>query len=91
MREVEKPGRRVYGINYKRRQRSQPRKEQIRSMSRRIRNTRKTKNTRKPTTVRNESGSEKGKKSEDDWGPVSSAAKKVAKGAVKGAAREILK
>ena len=66
-------------------------RSKIRSMGRSIRNTRKTKNKRKPTTVRNEPTSEKGKKNDEDWGPVSSAAKKVAKGAVKGAAREILK
>ena len=60
-------------------------------MGRSIRNTRKTKSKSKPTTVTNEPTSEKGKKNDEDWGPVSSAAKKVAKGAVKGAAKEILK
>jgi hypothetical protein len=68
-----------------------PGRSKLRSMRRSIRNTRKTKNKRKPTTVRNEPTSEKGKKNDEDWGPVSSAAKKVAKGAVKGAAKEILK
>jgi hypothetical protein len=60
-------------------------------MGRNIRNTSKLKNKRKPTAVRKGSTSEKGKKDEEDWGPVSAAAKKVAKGAVKGAAREISK
>jgi hypothetical protein len=59
-------------------------------MGRKARNTRKVKSTSKPTTVKNRSANEKGKKDEG-WGPVSSAAKKVAKGAVKGAAKEILK
>ncbi|MDQ3921209.1 MAG: hypothetical protein M3248_02480 [Actinomycetota bacterium] len=68
-----------------------PGRSKIRSMGRSIRNTRKTKNKRKPATVRNEPTREKGKKNDEDWGPVSSAAKKVAKGAVKGAAKEILK
>ena len=49
------------------------------------------KNKRKPTTVRKGSASEIGKKNDGDWGPVSAAAKKVAKGAVKGVAKEILK
>jgi hypothetical protein len=56
-------------------------------VGRNIRNTSKLKNKRKPTAVRKGSTSEKGKKNEEDWGPVSAAAKKVAKGA----AREILK
>ncbi len=60
-------------------------------MGRSIRNTRNTKNKKKPTTVRSEPISRKNKKNDEDWGPVSSAAKKVAKGAVKGAAKEILK
>ncbi len=60
-------------------------------MGRSIRNTRNTKNKKKPTPVRSEPISRKNKKNDEDWGPVSSAAKKVAKGAVKGAAKEILK
>jgi hypothetical protein len=60
-------------------------------MGRKTRNTRKTKSKRQPTTVKNKTVSEKDKKNDEDWGPVSSAAKKVAKGAVKGAAKEILK
>ena len=60
-------------------------------MGRSIRNTSKMKNKRKPTTVRKGSASENGKKNDEDWGPVSAAAKKVAKGAVKGVAKEILK
>ncbi len=60
-------------------------------MGRKTSNTRKMKSTSKPTTVRNRSASEKGKKDDEGWGPVSSAAKKVAKGAVKGAAKEILR
>ena len=60
-------------------------------MGRKTRSTRKMKGTTKPKTVTNRSASEKGKKVDEGWGPVSSAVKKVAKGAVKGAAKEILK
>ena len=47
------------------------------------------------TTVRKQPTSQAGKKSkeeeEDEWGPLTSLAKKAAKGAVKGAAKELHK
>jgi hypothetical protein len=61
-------------------------------MGRKIKSTRKQKRTAKPTEARSKpSAAAKNEKSGEDWGPVGSAAKKVAKGAVKGAAKEILK
>ena len=61
-------------------------------MGRKIKSTRKQKGAAKPTAARNKpSAATKNEKSGKDWGPVGSAAKKVAKGAVKGAAKEILK
>lgn len=41
--------------------------------------------TKEPTTTHSQGDGEEG------WGPVGAAAKKVAKGAVKGAAKEVLK
>ena len=61
-------------------------------MGKKIRSTRKQKGAAKPTaTSKRPSAAAKNEKSGEDWGPVGSAAKKVAKGAVKGAAKEILK
>jgi hypothetical protein len=53
-----------------------------------------SKSTGSPTTtVRKEPTSQSAKKSkeEDEWGPLTSLAKKAAKGAVKGAAKELHK
>jgi hypothetical protein len=61
-------------------------------MGRKIRSTRKQKGAAKPTAARSKpSAATKNEESGEDWGPVGSAAKKVAKGAVKGAAKEIVK
>ena len=43
----------------------------------------------KPATAKDKSGPIKSQKDDKGWGPVGAAAKKVAKGAVKGAAKEI--
>ena len=58
---------------------------------RKITNTRKQKGATKPATAKDESGPAKSQKDEEGWGPLGAAAKKVAKGAVKGAAKEIVK
>lgn len=64
-------------------------------MVRKIRRTTssKSRSTGNPTPVRKDLGSKKDKKSqeEDEWGPLTSLAKKAAKGAVKGAAKELHK
>ena len=55
---------------------------------------RSSKSTGSPsTTVKKQPTSQAGKKSkeEDEWGPLTSLAKKAAKGAVKGAAKELHK
>ena len=53
--------------------------------------TRKQKGVTKPATAKDVSGPAKSRKDDEGWGPVGAAAKKVAKGAVKGAAKEIAK
>lgn len=65
-------------------------------MVRKIRRTTssKSRSTDNPTPVRKDLESKKDKKSqdeEDEWGPLTSLAKKAAKGAVKGAAKELHK
>ena len=45
----------------------------------------------KPAMAKGVSGPAKSQKDEEGWGPIGAAAKKVAKGAVKGAAKEIAK
>ena len=66
----------------------------FRSMARKtrsIRSTRKQKGVTKPEAAKNEPTTSRSEKDEEGWGPLGSAAKKVAKGAVKGAAKEISK
>ncbi len=58
---------------------------------RKVTSTRKQKGATKPATAKDEPGPAKSQKDEGGWGPVGAAAKKVAKGAVKGAAKEIVK
>ena len=58
---------------------------------RRVTSTRKQKGTAKPATAKDDSGSAKSQKDDKGWEPVGAAAKKMAKGAVKGAAKEIAK
>jgi hypothetical protein len=58
---------------------------------RKITSTRKQKGAAKPAAVKKEPATTQGQKENEGWGPVGDAAKKVAKGAVKGAAKEILK
>ena len=53
--------------------------------------TRKQKGATKPATAKGVFGLAKSQKEDKGWGPVGAAAKKVAKGAVKGAAKEIAK
>lgn len=61
-------------------------------MTRKLKSTRK-KSTRKgaPATAKKGSSNTQAKKSQEEWEPVTSVAKKAAKGAVKGAAKEMLK
>jgi hypothetical protein len=65
--------------------RSMPRKTKT------IRSTKKNKGAAKPEAQKKEPPTSKSEKDEEGWGPLGSAAKKVAKGAVKGAAKEISK
>ena len=55
-------------------------------------NTKKQKGAAKPAAVANkESASTQSQKDDEGWGPIGEVAKKVAKGAVKGASKEVLK
>jgi hypothetical protein len=60
-----------------------------------IRSTRKQKGAAKPGAAEKEPATTpattSSKKDDEGWGPIGDAAKKVAKGAVKGAAKEVLK
>ena len=58
--------------------------------SRKITSTRKQQGTAKPA-LKKESATTKNEKDDEGWGPIGAAAKKVAKGAVKGAAKEVSK
>lgn len=60
-------------------------------MARKIRSTRKQKGATKPTALKKETTATKSEKSDEGWGPLGTVAKKAAKGAVKGAAKEMLK
>jgi hypothetical protein len=60
-------------------------------MARKVRSIRKQKGATKPTAVKKEPAATKSEKGDEGWGPVGTVAKKVGKGAVKGAAKEILK
>jgi hypothetical protein len=53
--------------------------------------TRKQKGATRPATTKGVPGPAKSQKDDEGWGPVGASAKKVAKGAVKGAAKEIAK
>ena len=67
----------------------------VRSVARKTRSissTRKQKGVANPEALKKEhTTTSKSQKDEEGWGPLGSAAKKVAKGAVKGAAKEISK
>ena len=58
--------------------------------SRKITSTRKQKGTAKPA-AKKEPTTTKNEKDDEGWGPIGTVAKKVAKGAVKGAAKELSK
>jgi hypothetical protein len=58
--------------------------------SRKITSTRKQQGTAKPAVAKNEPATTN-KKDDEGWGPIGAVAKKVAKGAVKGAAKELSK
>ena len=45
----------------------------------------------KPIAAKKEPTTTKSEKGDEGWGPIGAAAKKVGKGAIKGAAKEILK
>jgi len=51
----------------------------------------KQKDATKPEGAKNKPTTSESEKDDEGWGPVGDAAKKVAKGAVKGAAKEVLK
>jgi len=57
-------------------------------MARKVRSTRKQKGATKPTALKKEPTATK---NDEGWGPIGTVAKKAAKGAVKGAAKEMLK
>jgi len=57
-------------------------------MARKVRSTRKQKSATKSTAVKKEPTTTKSEKSDEGWGPIGTVAKKVGKGAVKGAAKD---
>jgi hypothetical protein len=59
--------------------------------TRKITSTRKPKGSTKPAATNKEAGTTHSQKDDEGWAPLGAAAKKVAKGAVKGAAKEVLK
>jgi hypothetical protein len=59
--------------------------------TRKITSTRKPKGATKPAATNKEPGTTHSQKDDEGWAPLGAAAKKVAKGAVKGAAKEVLK
>jgi hypothetical protein len=59
--------------------------------TRKITSTRKKKGTAKPAAAQKEPTTTPTQKHDEGWGPVGAAAKKVAKGALKGAAKEVVK
>ena len=59
--------------------------------SRKITSTRRQKSATKAAAAKKESHTTKSEKDDEGWGPIGAAAKKVAKGAIKGAAKEISK
>jgi hypothetical protein len=60
-------------------------------MARKVRSTRKQKGATKPTASKKEPTATKSEKSDEGWEPIGTVAKKAAKGAVKGAAKEMSK
>ena len=59
--------------------------------SRKITSTRKQQGTAKPAAAKKEPATTKNEKDDEGWGPIGTVAKKVATGAVKGAAKELSK
>jgi hypothetical protein len=59
--------------------------------SRKITSTRKQQGTAKPAVAKKVPATTKNEKDDEGWGPIGTVAKKVAKGAVKGAAKELSK
>ena len=60
-------------------------------MARKVRSTRRQKGASKPIALKKETTATKSEKSDEAWGPIGTVAKKAAKGAVKGAAKVMLK
>lgn len=60
-------------------------------MARKTRSTRKQKRATRPAATKKESATTKSDKNDEGWGPIGTVAKKAAKGAVKGASKEVLK
>ena len=66
-------------------------KEKSKHMGRKIKTTRKQKGAAKLTAAKKEPATTKSEKGGEGWGPIGTVAKKAGKGAVKGAAKELLK
>jgi len=60
-------------------------------VTRKTRSIRKQKGATKPAAAKKEPAATKSEKGDGGWGPIGDVAKKAGKGAVKGAAKELLK
>ena len=67
------------------------RKGESEVMVKKIRTTRNQKDATKSTAAKKEPATTKGEKGDEGWGPIGTVAKKAGKGAVKGAAKELLR
>jgi len=67
------------------------RKGETEDMVKKIRTTRNQKDATKSTAAKKEPATTKGEKGDEGWGPIGTVAKKAGKGAVKGAAKELLR
>jgi len=68
-----------------------PAGKEIQHVARKTKSIRKQKGVTKPTAAKKEPATTKREKGDEGWGPIGAVAKKAGKGAVKGAAKELLK
>jgi hypothetical protein len=66
-------------------------RKEIQHVVRKTKSIRKQRGVTKPTAAKKETVATKGEKGDEGWGPIGAVAKKASKGAVKGAAKELLK
>jgi hypothetical protein len=68
-----------------------PAGKEIQHMVRKTKSIRRQKGVTGPTAAKKEAAATKSAKGDEGWGPIGAVAKKAGKGAVKGAAKELLK